>query len=74
MDPFPNSTPVLKPINQISITISSWNIRRGLVIREQELKEILRTNSINDISLSSIMFTEVSIHIMSLPKTYLSDN
>ena len=29
------------------VNVSSWNIRRGLVIREQELKEIIKGNSIN---------------------------
>ena len=33
------------------VNVSSWNIRRGLVIREQELKEIIKGNSINVIFL-----------------------
>ena len=47
VDPVPNATSILNPSKQKLNTVSSWNIRRGLVVREQELKEIIKSNSIN---------------------------
>ena len=47
VDPVPNTTTILNPTKQKTIIVSSWNIRRGLVIREQELREIIKENSIN---------------------------
>ena len=51
VDPVPNATSVLNPSKQKLITVSSWNIRRGLVVREQELKEIINSNAINAVFL-----------------------
>ena len=42
------------------IGIGSWNIRRGLIIREQELKDIIKTNSLNIIFLTETDTTSVN--------------
>ena len=52
LDPNPNS--VLKDPNHsrcLQIRVCSWNIRRGLIIREQELKNIIKQNKLNIIFL-----------------------
>ena len=56
----PNSIPVLNPASkkpeinpptQKNINICSWNIRRGLIIRELELREMIKKSSVNIIFL-----------------------
>ena len=32
---------------QVQITVCSWNIRRGLLIREEELKALIKTKGID---------------------------
>lgn len=46
-------TSILKPAktNPKQIRIASWNIRRGLLIREEELKSIIKTNNLGVIFL-----------------------
>ena len=52
MDPITVPTPLLdRTLNNASINICCWNIRRGLLIREPELKEIIAQNKINIIYL-----------------------
>ena len=56
----PNSIPVLNPASKKpeinpptlkNINICSWNIRRGLIIRELELREMIKKSLVNIIFL-----------------------
>ena len=57
MDPVPDAVlktaKKFKPVtNRKKIGVGSWNIRRGLIIREQELKDIVKSNALNIIFLT----------------------
>ena len=62
LDPVPNSTTILKPVvtKPVTINVSSWNIRRGLIIREQELKDIITQNELNIVFLVETDSTAIS--------------
>ena len=54
VDPVSITTPVLTMTQtrttqnkQVQITVCSWNIRRGLLIREEELKALIKTKGID---------------------------
>ena len=44
-----------------NVKISSWNIRRGLITREQEIKELLRTEDIDILFLEETDVEQVHI-------------
>jgi len=48
VDPVPIPISIL---NQKRVKIGSWNVRRGLLIREEELRSLIRTNKLNVIFL-----------------------
>ena len=43
------------------MNVCSWNIRRGLLIREEELKDIIKTNNLDVIFLVETDTTSVSV-------------
>ena len=47
----PNQTNQTNKTRRKNIIFCSWNIRRGLVIREQELKSIINSNGVDIIFL-----------------------
>ena len=46
---------------QKTVNVCSWNIRRGLLIREEELKDIIKTNNLDVIFLVETDTTSVSV-------------